>query len=210
MKTEDLIATLSADTLPRPGVGGRLARALGPAVAVSAAALVTLWNVRPDLAAALASPALVKTLAPAALALMALWLARGLASPVAGRRAPLVLVLAAGAVALAAVLWGVVTGGMGALTMHAEKPTLLTCILSIPVLSALPMAAMLWALRQGAPASPRAAGAAGGLVAGALGAMVYSLHCPEDAILFFIPAYGTMILVMSATGAALGARLLRW
>jgi len=51
MKTEDLIATLSADTLPRPGVGGRLARALGPAVAVSAAALVTLWNVRPDLAA---------------------------------------------------------------------------------------------------------------------------------------------------------------
>ncbi len=210
MKTEDLIATLSADTLPRPGVGGRLRRALGPAVAVSAAALVTLWNVRPDLAAALASPALVKTLAPAALALMALWLARGLASPVAGRRAPLVLVLAAGAVALAAVLWGVVTGGMGALTMHAEKPTLLTCILSIPVLSALPMAAMFWALRQGAPASPRAAGAAGGLVAGALGAMVYSLHCPEDAILFFIPAYGTMILVMSATGAALGARLLRW
>ena len=210
MRTEDLIATLSADTLPRPGVGGRLARALGPAVAVSGAALVTLWTVRPDLAAALASPALVKTLAPAALALLALWLARGLALPVPGPRLPLVLVLAAGALALAAVLWGVATGGMGALTMHAEKPTLLTCIVSIPILSALPMAAVLWALRQGAPASPRAAGAAAGLVAGALGAMVYSLHCPEDAILFFIPAYGTMILVMSATGAALGTRLLRW
>jgi len=210
MRTEDLIATLSADTLPRPGIGGRLARALAPAVVMSAAALVTLWSVRPDLAGALASPAVVKTLAPAALALLALWLARGLALPVPGPRAPLLLVLAAGAVALVAVLWGVATGGMGALTMHAEKPTLLTCIVSIPVLSALPLAATLWALRQGAPASPLAAGAAGGLVAGAFGAMVYSLHCPEDAILFFIPAYGTMILVMTATGAALGARLLRW
>ena len=40
--------------------------------------------------------------------------------------------------------------------------------------------------------------------------MVYSLHCPEDAMLFFIPAYGTMILTMTAAGAALGPRLLRW
>lgn len=210
MKTEDLIATLSADTLPRPGVGGRLARGLAPAVAVSAIALVTLWSVRADLAGALASHAVVKTLAPAGLALMALWLARGLAQPVPGGRAPLLLVLAAGVAALAAVLWGVLTGGMGALTMHAEKPTLMTCIVSIPLLSALPLAATLWALRQGAPANPLAAGAAGGLVAGGFGAMVYSLHCPEDAILFFIPAYGTMILTMTAAGALLGGRLLRW
>lgn len=210
MKTEDLIATLSADTLPRPGVGGRLARGLAPAVAVSLAALVTLWSVRPDLASALASPALVKTVSPALLALLALWLARGLAQPVHGPRAPLALVLGAGAVALAAVLFGVTTGGMGALTMHAEKPTLLTCIVSIPLLSALPLAAIFWAMGQGAPANPMAAGAAAGLTAGALGAMVYSLHCPEDAMLFFIPAYGTMILTMTAAGAVLGPRLLRW
>ena len=84
---------------------------------------------------------LVKTVSPALLALLALWLARGLAQPVHGPRAPLALVLGAGAVALAAVLFGVTTGGMGALTMHAEKPTLLTCIVSIPLLSALPLRA---------------------------------------------------------------------
>lgn len=69
-----------------------------------------------------------------------------------------------------AVVWGLVQGGLGALTMHAGKLTLLTCIVSIPVLSALPLAAILWALRQGAPSSPAAAGAAGGLMAGALAA----------------------------------------
>ena len=210
MKTDALIAALATDARPQAGLGARLLRGLPLAVALSALALLLVWSLRADLLAALSSPALVKTLAPAALGLSALGLARGLSAPLPRAGVPALLVGALGLTALAAVLWGVATGGLGALTMHAEKPTLLTCIVSIPLLSALPLAAILWAMRQGAPASPLAAGAAGGLAAGALGAMVYSFHCPEDAVLFFIPAYGTMILVMTALGALLGARLLRW
>lgn len=210
MKTDDLIATLAADTTPLASVSARLRQALVPAVAGSAVALVLLWQVRDNLAEALASPAVIKSLAPAALALAALWLAHGLSQPEGKARAPLGLVLALGLAAVTAVAVGLAQGGLDALTMHAPKPTLITCIVSIPVLSVLPMAAILWAMRQGAPANPGAAGLAAGLAGGALGAMVYSLHCPEDALLFFVPAYGTMVLVMMGAGGLLGRRLLRW
>ncbi|MCB1395692.1 MAG: RNA polymerase subunit sigma-70, partial [Rhodobacteraceae bacterium] len=76
MKTEDLIAAMAADTTPAQGPGTRLVRALPPALALSLAALVLLWHLRPDLLAVLSSAAALKTLTPVALALAALWLAR--------------------------------------------------------------------------------------------------------------------------------------
>lgn len=210
MKTEDLIAALVADTTPQKSTGTRLFQALPLAVLVSLLALIALWSVRPDLSAAIASPALIKTVLPAGLALIALWLAHGLSHPEARARAQwaTVGVVAIGfAVALAQ---GLLSGGWSGLKSALQTPNLITCFVSIPLLSSLPLAAVIWAMKSGAPANLRQAGAAAGLLAGAAGTAVYSLHCPEDSLLFFGPAYGLNILIMVAIGAVFGPRWLRW
>lgn len=210
MKTEDLIAALAADTTPEPSTNARLLRTFPMAVLVSLVAVLTLWHVRPDLSAAMATMALSKTVVPVVLALAALWLARGLSRPEArvGAQWALVAVLLAGCgLALAQ---GLLSNGFGAMLSALDTPNLITCFVSIPVLSALPLAAVLWAMKSGAPANARLAGAAAGLLAGAAGTAVYSLHCPEDSVLFFAPAYGTNVLIMTVLGTVLGPRLLRW
>jgi len=210
MKTDDLIAALSADVTPPPGIGARLARALPAASLVSLVALLGFWHMRPDLVQALASPALLKTVMPLILAGIALWLAQGIARPEARNRARWAVTLVVIGGALAMLVQGLMVGGFGGLLMALDTPNLITCFVSIPILSSLPLAATFWALKAGAPANPRLAGMAAGLLAGGIGAAVYSLHCPEDSVLFFLPAYGMNILIMVALGAALGPRQLRW
>ena len=57
---------------------------------------------------------------------------------------------------------------------------------------------------------PVAAGAAAGLLAGALGALGYALACAELALPFVAAWYTLGVLMTAALGAALGPRLLRW
>jgi hypothetical protein len=80
----------------------------------------------------------------------------------------------------------------------------------IPVLSLAPLAALLWALRRGAPLNPLRAGAIAGLIAGGIGAAWYASHCPDDSPLFVAVWYTIGISIATAIGAALGSRLLRW
>nr|WP_250152348.1 DUF1109 domain-containing protein [Ancylobacter radicis] len=84
------------------------------------------------------------------------------------------------------------------------------CLFFIPTVSLAPLAAILWALRASAPADPGLAGAAAGLAAGAIGATVYALHCPDDSPLFLATWYALAILIVTAAGYVLGRRLLRW
>jgi hypothetical protein len=65
-------------------------------------------------------------------------------------------------------------------------------------------------LRQLAPTRLRLAGAGAGLLAGALGATVYGLHCPETGAAFVATWYSLGVATWAAIGAALGPRLLRW
>src|SRR5713226_7510243 len=58
----------------------------------------------------------------------------------------------------------------------------LTCLVSIPLFAIMPLAAIVWALRTGAPTDLTRAGAAAGLVAGGLSATAYALHCPDDSV----------------------------
>ncbi len=81
----------------------------------------------------------------------------------------------------------------------------LIALVSIPV-----FAAMMWTMRGLAPTRLRLAGAAGGLAAGAIGALVYSLHCPELAAPFLAIWYVLGMLIPAAVGAWLGPRMLRW
>jgi len=66
------------------------------------------------------------------------------------------------------------------------------------------------AMRGFAPTRLRLAGAAGGFAAGSVGALVYSLHCPELAAPFLGLWYVMGILIPTAVGAWVGAQALRW
>ena len=85
-----------------------------------------------------------------------------------------------------------------------------TCILCIPLFATAPFAALIWTLRRGAPTNLRRAGAVAGLVAGALGAVAYAFHCPDDSLPFIALWYGVMVALCAGIGALLGPRLLRW
>ncbi len=86
----------------------------------------------------------------------------------------------------------------------------LHCLKSIPMLGLAPLAAILLSLRQGAPEHPAIAGAAAGLLAGAIGAALYATHCPDDSPLFVAVWYTLAITFITGLGAIAGARLLRW
>jgi hypothetical protein len=86
----------------------------------------------------------------------------------------------------------------------------LACLALVPLLSLVPLGAILMALRYGAPSDPRLAGAAAGLLAGGIGATFYATHCVDDSPLFVAAWYGLSIAVVTLLGAALGARTLRW
>ena len=77
--------------------------------------------------------------------------------------------------------------------------------LSLPVF----VAVIAWQRRL-APTMLRRAGAAGGFAAGAIGALVYTLHCPELEAPFLGLWYVLGMLAPAAAGALLGPRLLRW
>lgn len=85
-----------------------------------------------------------------------------------------------------------------------------TCPINITLLSAPVFLATVVALRNLAPTRLRAAGAAAGFFAGALGALAYCFHCPEMAAPFVGTWYALGIAIPTAVGAALGPRLLRW
>jgi hypothetical protein len=210
MKTDDLIAALAADTLPRLTVGQRLLRALPAAFAVSLAAFLAFWGLRPDLAQALSSAAVLKTLVPLVLAVLACALALGLA-----RLEARPVALAGAVAALVAILLGAFVTALAddasmGLGPSLAKPSLAICLTTVPALAVPLLAAVLWALSAGAPLHAGRAGAAGGLAAGALAAALYSLYCDQDAVLFVLPAYGAAVTLVTLAGALAGARVLRW
>jgi hypothetical protein len=82
---------------------------------------------------------------------------------------------------------------------------LLIALLSVPV-----WLSYLGVMRGLAPTRLRWAGAGGGFAAGATGALVYSLHCPELAAPFVGLWYLLGMAIPTGVGAALGPRLLRW
>ena len=86
----------------------------------------------------------------------------------------------------------------------------LECLLSIPVIAIVPFAAIIWALRRAAPTDLVRAGALAGLIAGAVSATGYALHCVDDSLPFVALWYGGTIVICTIAGAMLGPRLLRW
>lgn len=86
----------------------------------------------------------------------------------------------------------------------------LECLLSVPIIAIVPFAGSIWAVRKGAPTNLVRAGALAGLIAGAISAIGYALHCTEDSIPFIAVWYGGTIVLCTLGGAVLAPRLLRW
>lgn len=210
MKTDDLLSVLAADTVPQQTVGQRMWRALPLALAVSLAAFILFWGLRSDIVAALGSVVVLKTVLPALLLVLAGGLAFALVHPGlrSGLRfAALGLFVATLAVALVIMI---ARAGLSGLTGALFTPSLLVCLLSIPVLALPVLGAAFWALSAGATLRPRLSGALAGLMAGGASASVYSLYCDQDAALFVLPAYSAAILFVGLIGALAGPRLLAW
>jgi hypothetical protein len=84
------------------------------------------------------------------------------------------------------------------------------CPFLIALVAAPLFISFLWVMRDLAPTRLRLAGAAAGFAAGSLGALVYSLHCPELAAPFLGTWYLLGMLIPTALGAWFGPRLVRW
>jgi len=213
MKTHDLIEMLTTNL--EPVDHRQVMRTVGMAVmagtAVALGVMLLLFGVRADLNATsaviflLLKPAFTMTLViPASIYLLKL------ARPGGERKTSMALVAAP---FVAIILLAAISLAFAPLSYWDDiivGDRWLECLLSIPVIAIVPFAVIIWALRRMAPTDLVRAGALGGLVAGAVSAAGYALHCSDDSLPFVALWYGGTIAICTAAGALLGPRLLRW
>ena len=213
MMTEDLIARLSSDLRParKGAVGRRLALALAVGLAVSLVGVLLSLRLRPDYPQALSSRMFWMKLAYAgAYATVGVFCVERLARP-AGAAGSRLRWLAAPALAIGLIAVLQLARAPAAQVRHLVMGnSAMVCPWFIAATSAPLLIALIWAVRGLAPTRLRLAGALVGLTAGAFGAMIYCLHCPEVGAPFVAIWYSLGILVPCVIGALAGPRLLRW
>ena len=210
MKTDDLIEALAAGIEPvRPA---RLSPwMVGGALAAAVTAVMLMLGVLPDLAEVVQGPAFwAKAAYTGALAAAALWLVTRLGRPGA------TIGLAGWTVAAIVGLAGL-AGAIELLRLPPEARmddwlgfTWKVCALNILIISAVTAPLIFLAARRLAPTRPMQAGAAAGLLTGALAATAYGLHCPEATAAFVATWYTLAIAAAAACGAVIGRFALRW
>ena len=84
------------------------------------------------------------------------------------------------------------------------------CMRMIPLLAAPMLAALIVALRAGAPLHPALTGALAGAASAGVAALLYASHCPDDSPLFVATWYPLATLICAAAGALAGRRFLAW
>ncbi|TYT26588.1 DUF1109 family protein [Luteimonas viscosa] len=209
-RTDALIRRLAdeAGARPRPHRAflPRLLVAAGGAVVLAVLVVAAAFGIRGDLAAHVASSMyLYKAVAMACVVVAGLVLVRAAGTPGASMRlaaafAPALLVLFAGIVLLDDQV--PLTG--------ARAVSVPICLLAI-VLAALPgLALLLRSLRRATPTRPAFAGGMAGLLAGAIGALAYTLSCVNDGAVFVSVWYSLAIVATGAIGALVGRRVLAW
>ena len=210
MRTNEFVKVLAADahgTVPPQRLLISAALASG---AVLCALFVALVGVRPDLLSALGDPRVAFKFAFAGSAVLAAAAYGMRAVRPEDRSSPLAFALPVTA------LLGVAIALELSLTSRAEWSSLAQgaspsrCLTTIFVLSLPATAALIAAMRSGAPRRPTLAGAAAGLGGGAIGAAVFALYCTNDSTLFVAVWYVLGMLISGAIGAAVGASKLAW
>jgi hypothetical protein len=212
MKTEDLIEALVLDaSRPRYSLAQRVFGAALIGGLVAGVLFAIVLGVRPDIRNAFETWRFVFKLALALTCLACAWWACiELARPEV-RLKDVAAWIALGPVLLAvAVVYELAAIPSGQWSERAIGNYAGTCLLAIPLLSIVPLVALLTALRAGAPCVPAWAGAVAGLLAGSLSAALYATHCPDDSPLFVAAWYTLAVALVMLTGALAGHRVLRW
>jgi hypothetical protein len=212
MNSEDLIAALSRDVppVPRHALGRRVG--LGMVVgALMTLVLVGAMGFRPDLMRAMHGATFwIKWAYTISLAICATAATLRLARPDGGVGGWLRLMIVP--------VLGLALIGVGELA-HTPRADWLAmwlgaswkvCSRNVFALSVPIFAGLLWSFRRLAPTRLALAGMAAGMAAGAWGATLYCLHCPETSALFVLTWYTLGMAGAAALGALLGPRLLRW
>ncbi len=212
MKTSELIAALASDPVSEPvHMGRRVAAALTIGLLVSLGLYVAFVGPRPDFAEAVRTVRFnLKFVDAFALAapsvLLLLRLARPEAKPGALALwlfAPLILLGVAVVVELV-----VVPSSEWLPRLVGENAKY--CTTMIPMMAAPILAALLWAMRAGAPQYPAWTGALAGAASAGIAALLYASHCPDDSPLFVATWYPIATLICAVAGAFAGRRFLAW
>jgi hypothetical protein len=214
MNTQQLIHTLASDL--QTGAGPRRARLRWPRLAAltglaslaSLAAILLLLAPSPHLSHGPGATIVFSVLAGAALAAGAFWATLKLSYP-EGRLGLWWLFLPLGIL-----LFGLglemsdTPSSSWMVRLWGDSPG--ACFLCVTALSLPILAAALVALRDGAPTHPRLCGAMAGLLAGGIAAALYTLHCPENSLLFVASWHVPAVLTVTFFGALAADRWLRW
>ena len=213
MKTDDLINLLAGggDLRPAPLPVLRCVLLVAGGVLLAALMMAQFLGVRSDLSSAAAHSAFwQKLLYAGALAAAGAFALARLARPGARTSAlplllaaPMMLIAVLAVLAIQASLPELRAGLFWGRTWHS-------CPWLIAALAAPVLVTIIAALRLLAPTRLRLTGAAAGLTAGALAAVVYCLHCPETAAPFVAFWYTLGMLIPAAVGALIAPRVLAW
>jgi hypothetical protein len=213
MKTDELVTLLATGggAVETGAVARRYTLSLGWGAFGATLLMAILLGVRPDIDAAARLPMFwIKLVFPASLAVATLVVATRLSRPGArlgGALGAIVVPVLVIWLYAAWVLLGAPSTERAELIMGR---TWKYCLLGIPTLAVPVFAATLWAMKGLAPTRLALAGAAAGLLAGAVAALVYALHCPEMEAPFLGVWYVAGMLIPAAAGALLGPFVLRW
>ncbi len=212
MRTYQFIAALSADPVPEPiRLGRRVVAALAIGFLGSLAIYFLRLGPRPDIAAACDSMRFwLKFVDSFAFALPTLLLTLRLASPDA-KPGALALWLVAPFILLA----GGVVAELMIVPQSAWMPQLMGvnamhCTVTIPMLAAPVLAALIVALRAGAPLHSGLTGALAGAASAGVAALLYASSCPDNSPLFVATWYPLATLICMGVGALVGRRFLAW
>jgi len=211
VKTDTLIEMLARQAGPAPDfpVGRHLAAAASLGLLASSVLALALIGPLPAAVFYTAAPWIKLVYAVLLLvgtSALAARLSRPVSSTVMARAAVtsvFLLMLLAGAVTL-------ITTPEGGRWSALLGQTWWICPWMLMMLSLPALTAILWAMRSFAPTRLKQAGFAAGLVAGVLGAMGYSLACPETSVAFVAIWYSMGIALTGWVGQWLGPKVLRW
>jgi hypothetical protein len=212
MQTDQLIRTLAADNAHRARpVGFVLALALLAAAPVSVAMFLMGLGMRPDVMTAMHNLFFdLKFAVTLALAIPAIAISLHLSRPEALLRGWAWLLLIPAGLLVAGISGEMMVPQRLPMMTRLVGSNWRTCLTAIPLMSLPLLAAALIGLRHGAPTRPAVAGAIAGLVSAGLAATLYASHCTDDSPLFVATWYSIATALVTAIGALVGSRVLRF
>lgn len=211
--SDDLIDRLAGDLTPVSphAVERRLALALFVGGVIALGGVVIGMGLRRDMPDAVSTPMFwIKIGYTLMLGLVGAWATDMLARPAEDARRRLAVGLLPLLLIASVALWQMLSSPPAAHRALIMGTSAAYCPWLILLTAAPLFAALVWAMRGLAPVRLRTAGTVAGLTAGATGASLYALHCPEVGAPFVAIWYTLGIAAAGLFGRLTGPWLLRW